>query len=269
MEIFTDLSMEDYLADNGIGSSQLKLILSSPADFKEALSQKSADTNATILGTGIHAAILEPDLFKRDYALQPEYWGPKNQGEGYRKWKQFKLENKGRHCFDFKDACLLNKIMSRTKESDVLKKILTNGQPEVTAFCEQGGHRFKARTDWYASDGVLWDVKTTCCDMSDESLEKEVFKFGYHFQAAHHLWVLRAAGADVHGFGWIFVATKTPSAHVLPRRCSDELLKAGKLDHKYARELLAECTKANDWPGYSDEISEITLPKFARKDYEL
>ena len=79
-----DLSMKDYLSHEALGSSTLKTILQSPADYLAALEQENKTTSAKSLGTTIHTMLLEPHLFDKENAVQPEYWGPKNVGEGKR-----------------------------------------------------------------------------------------------------------------------------------------------------------------------------------------
>jgi len=263
--IVTDMPMEDYLKADEIGSSSLKKILESPADFKASLDQRT-ETKAMALGTAIHTAILEPDELLKRYFLQNLDWGPKNKLPGSRLWKEHKEAAKGlgQIPLPYEDVLIISRIKRAAQKHKALQKILTYGVAELTGFAKG----YKARTDWMASDDFIWDLKTTSKPVDDANLEKTIFNYGYHFQAAHHSWVMREAGIDTKGFGWIFVSTGTPYPHIRMKRATPELLEAGMIDHKYAMETFENCKKTGEWPGYSDEIEEINLPGFAERDYE-
>ena len=138
----------------------------------------------------------------------------------------------------------------------------------MTVFCEYRSLLLKARVDWLTHDGYIWDVKTTSKPVDDDSLAKTIFHYGYHFSAAHHTRVLREAGIDVKGFGWIFVSTDTPYPHIVMKKSSAALTKAGEMDFEYAVELLGSCTQDNDWPGYPQEPTEIGLPSYGERYYD-
>lgn len=62
--IYYGMANEDYHADKAIGSTSVKAVSVSPANlyFNPFKGSKSAH-----LGSAIHSALLEPDVFKRDY----------------------------------------------------------------------------------------------------------------------------------------------------------------------------------------------------------
>ena len=264
------MTMTDYLKHPAIGSSMLKNILMSPADYKAALTQKNVDTSSTTLGTMIHSAVLEPIEFIKDYLLQPEDWGPKNKGEGHKRWKGFKDECKAVNKIPvtFEDAQYLKRVFNACNNHTNLKDILKDGKSEVTAFAEFGENEFKARCDLLTKDNWIWDLKTTSKPIDDENLAKTIYHMGYHFQAVHHSEVFKKAGVDIQGWGWIFVSTATPAIHIVMRTASEALLKAGKTDWDYAKDRLNNCTKFDKWETHTDEVSEIGLPGYALKDYD-
>ncbi|SPY45023.1 hypothetical protein [Proteus mirabilis] len=67
--IYYNISNEDYHKDEAIGSTSVKAISVSPANlyFNPFKGSKSAQ-----IGTAIHAALLEPDVFERDFILRPD-----------------------------------------------------------------------------------------------------------------------------------------------------------------------------------------------------
>lgn len=267
-EILPELSMADYLAHPAVSSSRLKVLLSSPKDFQAYLAAKREDTPATSLGTAIHMIALEPEKFHTTYAIQIEDWGPKNQGEGYKKWKEFKAKNAGKICLDYEDSCLIRRVVTELTSNRAWNAITAAGRPEVSAFSEYKGIHLKARVDWLTDDGMIWDIKTTSKGLSDRDLERLIFQSGYHFQAAFHSLVFKAH-TPITGFGWIFISTGTPAVHVVTRRASAKVLEAGDYDVTYALDLLQKCKESDSWWGQSDdEIKEINLPEFAQNYYQ-
>ena len=263
--IVTGMPMDGYLKADEVGSSSLKKILDSPADFKTALEQR-VETKSMALGTAIHTAILEPHELLNRYLLQNLDWGPKNKLPGSRLWRELKetAVEMNRIPLPYEDVLIISRIKQAALKHKALQEILAGGVAELTGFAKG----YKARTDWITSDDFIWDLKTTSKPVDDASLEKTIFNYGYHFQAAHHSWVMREAGIDVKGFGWIFVSTGTPYPHIRLKRATPELLEAGMIDHKYAMELYERSKEINEWPGYPDEIEEINLPHYAERDYE-
>lgn len=257
--IHYDLPMSDYLKDPAIGSSHLKHILASPADFIAYRTKPFEDTPATILGTAAHTMILEPDEFTARYAMPEEDWGARNKGEGYKRWNGFKEANEGKICLSYEQSQFIHALDQACDDHRGLCKIIREigGKSEVAAFTmrENRALDLKARTDWLGNDGIIWDVKTTSKGCSDWDLYKTASFMGYHFQAAHHMHVLRESGADIKGFGWIFVDTDSPSVNIVTRLIPDGLMLFGVNDFKRACDLLAECIENESWPKrYDDDI---------------
>lgn len=257
--ILDRLDMDAYLSLPSLGSSDLKIILNSPADFIANCSRIKNETKATTLGTAIHAAILEPDEFNDRYVIQNQDWGPRNKGEGYQRWKEFKAEAKesGKLVIAFEDSLLLKRVIDATEKHKGLRSLLKGAAFEKTAISTDG--KLKARADLITVDNYIWDLKTTSKGVNDNDISKTIYTMGYHFQAAHHMRVF-VDHMPIEGFGWIFVSTDTPAVHIVTRKASQTLLKAGKKDHDYALTLLHECNTTGNWWGYDDGISEIDLP---------
>lgn len=262
--------MQDYLNDAGIGASTLKNILLSPMDFYFAVRQKSEDTKSTTLGTAIHMMILEFHKFYDHYALCLEDLGNRSK-EGRRRSDEFKKENEGKTCFFGDDAMTLKKVRVAVDGNHTLQKFLRKSRVEVTGFVEDKYHniRLKTRPDVFCEDNSIMDIKTTSAMIDDESIARTIFKYGYHFQAAHQIKVFeQLISANINNYYWIFVSTETPAPHIIIKKASTELLLAGKIDHEFALRKHRECVYNNNWPGFPTEITEIGLPDYAKRNYE-
>lgn len=263
--------MKYYLADSGISSSLLKNILISPADFLQARKQDNAATRSTVLGTAIHTWLLEPEKFYSTYACQTENWGPRNIGDGAKRWKAFKKENEGKIFLGFEENKILNQLNQVSSQHKPYNELMFgNSRPtiEQSMFYEDPVYgRLKCRPDIFTQDGWIWDIKSTSKDVDDESLSRTIFNFTYHFQAAHYIYVMTKLGHDIKGFGWIFVSTETPIPHLIMRTARKELLEAGKIDHRHALNLYKHCLEVHEWPGPDTSVKDIGLPKYAERIY--
>lgn len=255
--LFYGLSDRYYHAHPAIGSSLLRKILTTPADFIHAQSARQESTAALLLGSAIHMSYLQPipSLLQEQIALQPEDWGPKNVGEGKKKWDAFKKEHEGKIVLGWDDA---QTVRGCVRSLQSLRPLTSTDNTEVTAFAKINGVELKARAD--LDDGeILWDVKTTSEELDEYNLSKTIANYGYHFQAAQYLEVFEAAGAPRNGFGIIWVNKSAPH-HSRITLLSDEFLAMGRNDFNYALYLLNKCRDSGEWPGYPKEITTLSPP---------
>lgn len=267
-----NLPMEDYLSSKNLGSSSLRKILLSPADFKASLSQTNNETTATALGTLVHTAFIEPHLLDKLYLFQTEDWGIKTKGEGKKKWDAFKKEAKENNKLhvEHKDYLFIQKLKDNIDKNPYIINLLKKSKGEVTAFCDYKGVPIKARADLLVPDDkMIWDVKTTSKGVDHSTLSRNIFDFGYHFQAAHQMMVFNENGVEVNKWGWIFLSTNTPEIHIVTKQASTKLLECATTDFEYAIELYNECQKSGNWWGFSNkEPDVIDLPDYVLKYYE-
>ncbi len=248
-----DLTMDQYIAHPYLGSSTLRQILISPLHFYHYQRMPKTDTSATLFGTLTHTAITQSHLLS-EYAFQPEDWGPKNKGDGYTKWNDFKKANAGKIIVGFEEKQGIDRILLAASKNVCLQDILKDAQIEITALDEVNS--LKSRSDIIDRHGVVWDLKTTSKGMEDRDLAWTVLKMSYHFQAAHHMSVLGATD----GWGWIFVSTDGPAVHIRCFRASDLFLEKGNDDFNRALETYQECLRTREWPGFADEIGILEYP---------
>ena len=70
--IYLNIENEAYHRGTGISKSALDKISRSPAHYKSSLEAPAKPTDSMILGSAVHAAILEPDLFASKYIAMPK-----------------------------------------------------------------------------------------------------------------------------------------------------------------------------------------------------
>jgi PDDEXK-like domain of unknown function (DUF3799) len=143
----------------------------------------------------------------------------------------------------------------------VARRVLSQGEPELSAFGLVDGVPCKARPDhWDARLGVTADLKTTA-DASPAGFAKSVANFRYHVQAAFYTDVMAAAGVTVESF--LFIACeRNPPFLVGVYVLDSEALEIGRAEYQRDLALYKECVESGSWPGLSERIELLTLPKW-------
>src|SRR3990167_3764941 len=237
------LTFDAYLKLDAVSSSELKHILVSPAEYyhRKHFTSKE-DTQATKLGTAIHAAILEPEAFDKNYVWETEKIENKVSGDGRKAWDSFKKEHAGKHILSYDDGLKIHVLRDQVlKESPLLTEILSKGVAEVSATADLDGIPCKARTDFLTLDNAMWDIKTTSEDIldGDNRIERIIAKWRYYLQMAHHMAVFEANGVAVKSYGWGFITTNTAGPYIRIFKASESLVQYGKetqqIDRKSTR----------------------------------
>jgi hypothetical protein len=209
-----------------------------------------------------HCAILEPGEFLCRYKVAPV------MNRNTKVWKQFVEDNPRHVCIqtDQADTALAQARSVATLPE--VEQLLSRGRPEVSAFWldEATGLACRCRPDFvHPIDDrrvILVDVKT-CGDASTREFGRQVARKGYHRQAAFYSdGYAAAAGVEVVGFVFVAVEMAWPYA-ASAVMLDDEGLAQGRADYRALLERLAECERANKWPGYCSTVEQITLPRWA------
>jgi len=148
------------------------------------------------------------------------------------------------------------------------------GRPEQSLFWadEETGAPLRARLDWLPNVHkgrrmVIPDLKTGR-SASRGHLSKAIYDYGYFIQAPYYMAAVRALGlADDVAFLFVFVESEPPHLTVV-RQLDAEALRAGHDSMRRAIELYADCATTNTWPGYGEDIEELSLPYYAARQLE-
>jgi hypothetical protein len=148
----------------------------------------------------------------------------------------------------------------------------SKGEPEVSLFWSavddvaQFEVPCRARIDWLLAPTTgrvtAVDYKTTP-DASTRGIERAVDNYGYHVQDAWYSEGLEATGLAAADMAFLFVfQEKTPPylCHVVNLPPAWKALGHSKAQE--ARRTYADCMVADHWPGYSDDITELTIPRW-------
>lgn len=266
------MPMAEYLKAPGISQSQLKAMTRSPAHFQAALTMPAEPTRAQLIGTVLHYAVLEPDLFGDSYHLRPLTYKSK-QGEP-KKWngnatecKEWLAAHNDRPILtsDERDAVL--EMRKSVMEHASARAALAQGLAEQALFVADPdtGIGLKCRTDWLSGNAIV-DLKSTE-DASPEGFARSVEKFGYDVQAAYNLDL--ANWLDLKKEFFIFIAVeKSPPYAVGVYELDVESVGVGRSKYRRWLALAAHCERTQEWPAYDPAIVRLSLPQWALRKEE-
>ena len=259
-------------------ASGLKQMLRSPAHFKHWATHPEDDKTSPALtfGRALHAAILEPDVFLRTYAVveagAPKYptaaqWNAKKsnpESEAAKAWwKEWEANNAGRIRLSLDDYDRAQRMADSARSHPVAAGLVVGGDREITFrwVDEATGLQCQSRADLYARGEFLMDVKS-CRDASAEGFARAVAGYHYDLQAAHYVEGVRACGDSIRWF--VFLAIESEAPYV----CQPFVLDAKAEERGWnlrqrAITRQAECLRTGRWPGYSEQLGEVHLPTFA------
>ena len=216
------------------------------------------DTPAMKLGRAVHAAILTPTAFKRDYAILPDGIDRRTKA-GKEEYQAFMDAAEGKEILTAADADqvkAMTKAFRKNPQAAALMKGTKREKALVWADLETGV-MCKGRIDAIGSDYII-DYKTTN-DASTDTFQRESIRYGYDLQAAMYLEAARANGYSPKGF--IFIAQEKAAPYLI------NILHAGNafIDRGMwiMRDLLAlykECSETDTWPGYGE--NELILKEW-------
>ncbi len=236
-----------------------------PAVAKHWLNgEEEEPTPALRFGKILHHAVLEPDLYKRQYCVAPDFGDLRFKDNKAAK-KEWLADHAGQTPVSSDEARAIGGMVGSLRAHPLASQILRDGQAELTATWtdKSTGLKCKARSDyWVERRGMLADLKTTE-DASVEGFRKSIANYGYHRQDAFYRGGFLIAGAPVRHFVFVVVEKHAPflvAVHALAPHIVQQGLDSIRADI----ETLARCLKSNDWPGIDPSIHIIdNLPFWA------
>ena len=290
MEGLFALPEDVYRKASGVSQSEIKAMQRSPAHCLAYREEQREPTKAMLKGTALHTQELEPHNWKEGlshWVLPATYPAPAthakvkdkedptkegdplpwNGGAGWCKaWMETKSKESKLPFFTVDDIKELDGMLKALSSHPVSGPALSEGVSEVAAFCidKQTGLMRKARVDKIVPDdnariGVA-DVKK-CQDA--RFWDKDGFKLGAPIQAYSNLQILKDLGLDVSFF--IFIAVEESAPHGIQIwNTPPAWLDYGERWYRHWLDQYAACTKSGIWPGYSEEIKELSLPEWAK-----
>ena len=261
--VYPDIPFIEYLAWEAASSSRLSLLQRSAAHLRASLESQGEDTKSLRIGRAAHAAVLEPEVFRRDYACLPEGDGRTKVVKEAREL----IEAEGRVGLSVADYGAAMQIrLSVVAHRSAGPLIEGEGRSELSLVWIDPvtGVTCKARHDRHSpviAGGAVIDLKTTR-DASPASFARSIFNYGYHRQGALYL-----NGAQTHGLPcehYVIIAVENTEPHACAvYRLDEAAIVAGQQEVDALLYRYARCIETNEWPGYPSEVQDIALPEWA------
>lgn len=263
-------------------NSAAKQMLRSPAHYKAYIEAKedSTATPAQTFGKAFHCALFEPERFKETYVVVPDdaprkpsitQINAKNPSAdtviAVNWWGNFASE--GKLILSGEDMERIEAMMLSVQSHPWASKLVKGVETEVTLYWidEATGLECKARADAFKDLGAkryVVDAKS-CLDASPAAFAKAVHSYGYHIQHAHYCKGFAAVGKPLANY--LILAIESEAPYVCQVYCIDAEAEARGYELiDRAAQRTRECLDSGKWPGYSEDITTLSLPAWSLKD---
>lgn len=265
--IVENLDEAAYHAHPALSSTQARLLLETPADYRYAQKHPQPFKKAYDLGTLVHSKVLGTGA---QIEVIPEKVLASNRALSTTAAKEFVAGARAKGLVPMKqeEAAEVDE-MTESVLSHPTARILfeQEGHAESSVFATDPdtGVAMRARFDYLPNlvnrNPIAVDLKTTGKKASKHGFEKSVTDYGYDVQQAHYLYALGlATGVEIP---MVFAVVETaPPYKVAVHQLSIRWTQMGAEKAQRARELLAECRASNVWPGYDPGVTLIDPPTY-------
>lgn len=260
---------DEYHSGPGISKSHLDTIAgASPKHYfwkyLHPDRERQEPTPAMIMGTAVHTAVLEPDLFPSEVIESPEF--DRRSKVGRAEYEAFQLEHKGRIVLAPEDYATCLAIRDAVHMHPVAGGLLQGGKAEQSFYAidRETGELIKCRTDYLRDSGaMIVDLKTTD-DASPAGFGKSAANFRYPIQTAWYNGVLDAAFGE-HPQDWVFLAVeKKPPYAVGIYFMEPDIVARAEIAARRDFMKIVECKRSGEWPDYGIEPQPLVLPGWSK-----
>ncbi len=252
-----DIDNETYHASEGISRSDIIQLKKSPYHFYHRKNFAKKSTDQQLLGSALHALILEPNVFANNYCIAP------NINKNTNEWKKIKKAaiEANQIVITEKQFEEITIIANYVKQEPTAAKLIDGAQYEKSIFWEnqETGILCKCRPDILHTN-MICDLKTAA-DASESAFKNAIYNYGYHIQASMMQEGVEAVlGHKINDFIFIVVEKEEPFSTAI-YILDEYAIEKGREDFHSTLQRYKECRDKNEWPGYP--IKEISLPKYA------
>lgn len=247
-----------------VSKSALDVVRRSPAHLRAWLDGADEEvTDALEFGRAFHCALLEPERFKKEFRVQPNFGdcrrrGPKAERDAWRATIGDAV------IVSHYDHVSIQGMLASVRAHPLASKLLLDGESEVTLRWRDVDTSLecKGRADHFVPRlGVAVDVKTTQ-DARPWAFRKTVSTYRYTVQQAFYSDGFEAVGCPLRHF--VFCAVeKTPPYLCALYTLDSDAVKRGRAAAHEDMIAIARCFETDSWPGYDTSIQTIDVPDWA------
>jgi len=265
-----ELSNLEYHSREEFSSSQLKDALEDIERFykihvAKTMSKPPMSQDALDIGSYYHAAILEPHLLDKEFAVYTE---PRRAGKV---WTDFQTKHGGKTIINLKGYGDAETLIEATKRNASAMSILSEGVAELSCITSLHGLDLRVRADWISKKrGFIMDLKSMTGNAKDEgTIIKAIRDRNYDMSAALYIDCFNSKLGNkeqIKDFYWVFASKNYANCRVY--RMTPELYELGKSKYLKAINSIVEA-RDNDWKYEDKGIINIKEAKFELYDHEI
>ena len=255
---------DDYFARPGVNWSRLKLARTSVLHYRDTPDRP--DTAALGMLRAVHALVLEPEHFARDFTI---WTGAARRGKV---WDAFKADNADRTILtekEHREASMIAAAVARYKPAESLLKS-PNLRTEVPLYWtdERTGLECKGKADMILEHDEccsVIDLKTVR-SVNPRQMASDCARMGYHGQLAHYAAGVEAVtGKPVVGVALLCVEGTAP--HDAGLFWLDPVSRdVGRRLRERLMQSVADASREQHWPGQVPAEMDIRLPEWAQDE---
>jgi hypothetical protein len=259
------MSIDDttYRSSPGVNWTRLKRLHTSPAHY--AHDPGDTDTASRGMLRAVHALVLEPDVFGRDFAVCAMRRDARTKA-----YQEFLAEHDGKTILNEREYADASVIADAVRAYPAAARLLDHpdAQPEFILRweCSVTGQPCKGRADYLLVAGnraTLIDLKTVR-SVNPREMGRDAAKMLYHGQLAHYADGVRAMYPEVEHVAQGILAVEGNAPHDVGLYMLDEAAQyAGKAFRDGLMRRLAECIESNSYPGQCPDPADLSLPSWA------
>lgn len=275
---------EAYHANPAISHSKLEVFRQRPLMYYKRYITKEIQererSSSFVIGSALHARVLEPEMFSRSYVVAPKF--DRRTKEGKAASLAFEEKLGDRTALDLDEHTLVETMANSVLAHPVAALLLMRGFPERSwrqVAKHNGQLTLQCRTDWFNPDGCeasgnkpyVVDLKTvdSLDDGSSRAFERSVFSWGYHRQAGFYLPLISELWPEPV-FKMFFIAVEKCEPYgVAIYQLSDDAVACGQDETMADLRRLRRCLDTAMFPNIDPQISEIGLPPWYKKGSAL
>ena len=250
------MTESEYRAHPGVNQSTLWEMRKSPAHYRYALEHPEPETAALRMGRALHAAILQPEVFKAEYAAIPANRRTKAGQE-----EMTALQASGKVLLSSEELSRVEAMTQAVRGDKEASALLEGCEKELPVFWTdpQTGIQCKARLDAY-KPGVIVDIKSCDTALTEDFLRKALH-YGYDVQAAHYSRGVEAVFHCSEPDFYFIAVEKSPPYAVNVLQASVTFIDRGAWRLIGFLDKLKACLESGEWPGYGKH--DLILPEWA------
>ncbi len=265
---------------NALRSGHLSHLKKSPAHLQQNLKNPQEETEALRLGKLIHSAFENPEKFRDNCILEPEFIGKTLDGKDSKNSKEAKAKKAEWYTSLKPDAIVLTSeevemitgMLTAASDHKITRNLLKDGVREVSGWVRdpETGIILQFRPDFIQKIGYPVDLKSAK-DASKEGFGKEIFsEFGrfYILQAAHYSHCAKLLGLQKSDSFTFVAIEKKPPYGLNVFALGEAQLDVGERWRRKLTLQYADCMASGKWPCYEETVISPQIPAYVSIPYD-